>query len=384
MKRNIIFILTIFMVITAFSAINALSPWNREVNPALIAWSARNNIELGGTLNLGIVQDANLSFEEAMDLNLVGNISGLYDLEEANILGRKQILDLYSKLKLGALVVAPELNITNKDFIDYNKFLENSLWVTGGVYFGLKGKDFSFGATVKSHVPVFDVRCDSESEKFIVVSAFKGRIHELPYDYSLLFDDMKIFEDIEDLSDKLMNNGIITMDIGFVAGKNYPAIGFGLKDITISQGSDIYKYDTNFVYGEMDTEYVEFTNFEIGSLTNEEPFKSMPPWKMTFFLTLPIIFDFVPFIEYAPDTEDTVWGVSAGKALFWGLLPVWAEIRNYSYDGGNINFWRFDGGLGVNVFFGELNISVQSEAPDTDKLFDGVNTGLNINFAVGF
>ncbi|WP_129409960.1 hypothetical protein [Marinitoga lauensis] len=318
MKKAFVVLLLISFSILSFSQIEPLSPWNRDLNAALISWSARNFIELSGGLSSGIIQESLDTIEEAVDLNLLGNEGYYYNLDDSNILSRNVNAGMYAKLKLGVFVLAPEISISNIDWHDYSTLdYRNALWVNGGLHIGLKGKDFSFGGTIRSSLPVFDVIRRNNGEDYTLVTAFPDEKYNLPYTYSLLYDGPgDLFDHMDTLMDKLMNNGIITLDVGFVAGKDYPAIGFGVKNIPIADGIGIYKYDA-YAHVEYSKETLEFSSFDLVNASNERIWSKFKPWKMTFFITLPIILDFVPSIEYAPNTEDFTWGVAAGKRLFW-------------------------------------------------------------------
>lgn len=384
-----IFLVSILMILAvmSFSQIEPLSPWNRQLNPALISWSARNFIELSADLNSNLIQES-LDLEGALKLNVLGNQGEYYDLTDSDILARKVDFGMYGKLKLGALVLAPEFSITNRDWHNNSTLdFRNSLWIDGGVHFGIKGDEFSFGGTVRSSLPIYDVVRRNNGSDYYLITAFSSEKYDLPYTYSLLIDGpMEIFNHMDALMDKLINNGILTLDIGFVAGKDFPAIGFGVKDIPLAYGVGIYKYDV-FAEPVFSREYLEFSSFELKSATNEkEVFTEFKPWKMTFFITLPILLDFVPSIEYAPETEDFIWGVAAGKRMLWGILPFWAEIKNYNIntDFDSYSYWTFNGGIGLNIYLAEVHASLSTQAINPENLFNGRNTSVNVNLSVGF
>ncbi|SHF30508.1 hypothetical protein SAMN02745164_02208 [Marinitoga hydrogenitolerans DSM 16785] len=385
--KKILIALVLSLVVLSFAQIDALSPWNKDLNPALVSWSVRGFIDLGIELKTGLVQESLKSLDKAIDLNLFGNEGNYYDLSSSEVLGRNVSFDMFAKLKLGSFVLAPEFTIQNIDKHNFETLdFRNALLARGGLHIGLKGEDFSFGGTIKSYIPVFDVVRRNNGEEYFLITAFPNEINNLPYDYSLLYDGPnKIFNEMDMLMDKLLNNGIITLDVGFVAGKDYPAIGFGVKDIPIAQGIGIYKYDT-FAEVHYSTETLEFNDFVIANYSNDQMVSRFAPWKMTFFITLPILLDFVPSIEYAPETEDFVWGIAAGKRLFWGFLPFWAEIKNYNIntDYDVLNYWTFNGGIGVNVYLGEIHASLSTEALEPENLFNARNTAINVNMAIGF
>lgn len=388
MKKLLIVILLVTFAVSSFSQIDPLSPWNRELNPALVSWSVRDFIELGSGLKLGLIQESLDTLEEAIDLNLLGNEGEYYDLNGSDVLARSADFGIYGKLKLGVFVFAPEFYIANTDWHNFSTLdFRNSLWVNGGLHIGLKGDEFSFGGTIKSSLPVYDVTKRNNGSDYSLITAFPDNIYDLPYTYSLLYDDpVEVFNDMDILMDKLMNNGIITLDIGFVAGKDYPAIGFGVKDIPIVDGTGIYEYDVE-ANVEYSREYLEFTEFDINNFSGEKAWSKFKPWKMTFFITLPILLDFVPSVEYAPETEDFTWGVATGKTVLWGIVPFWAEIKNYNINreyGESYNYWTFNGGVGVNIYLAEIHMSLSTQAPTTDELFNARNTAININMALGF
>ena len=388
MKKFFLLISLIFVTVLSFPQIEVLSPWNRELNPALVSWSVRDFIELGSGLKLGLIQESLDTLEEAIDLNLLGNEGEYYDLSGSDVLARSADFGIYGKLKLGVFVFAPEFYIANTDWHNFSTLdFRNSLWVNGGLHIGLKGDEFSFGGTIKSSLPVYDVTKRNNGSDYSLITAFPDNIYDLPYTYSLLYDDpVEVFNDMDILMDKLINNGIITLDIGFVAGKDYPAIGFGVKDIPIDEGIDIYKYDV-FAHVTYSREYLEFTSFNLESISGKKIWSKFKPWKMTFFITLPIILDFVPSVEYAPDTEDFAWGVAAGKTVLWGIVPFWAEIKNYNINpeyGESFSYWTFNGGIGANIYLAEFHMSLSTQANDPENLFNAKNTTINANLSLGF
>ncbi|KLO22189.1 hypothetical protein X275_06480 [Marinitoga sp. 1197] len=386
MKKILLVLLLVFSVLS-FSQIEPLSPWNKDLNSALVSWSARNFIEINGGIKSGLIQESLDSLEEVIDLNIFGNEENYYDLSDSNILSRNVEFNMFAKLKLGSFVLSPEFTIQNIDKHNLKTLdFRNALLARGGLHVGLKGKDFSFGGTIKSYIPIYDVVRAGDGDRYYIITAFPDDINNLPYNYSLLHDGPdKIFDKMDMLMDKLLNNGIITLDVGFVAGKDYPAIGFGIKDIPIAEGIGIYKSHT-FAEVDYSTETLEFENFNIAHISDEKSFTDFKPWKMTFFITLPILLDFVPSIEYAPETNDFVWGVAAGQRLFWGFLPFWAEIKNYSIntDYDTFEYWTFNGGFGMNVYLAEVHASLSTQAQALEELFNARNTSVNINMSVGF
>lgn len=386
MKRVFVLLLVTTLVVLAFPQIEVLSQWNKDLNPALVSWSARNFVELNGGLSSRLIQESLTDFTEIADLNLLGNEGNYYDLSSSNVLGRNVSFESFGKIKLGTFVLAPEFKITNIDMHNKNTLnFINSLWIDSGLHIGLRGKDFSFGGTIKSHLPIYDVR--RSNNDYTLITAFPDETSNLPYTYSLFYDGpTQIFNELDTLMDKMMNNGIITLDVGFVAGNNYPAIGFGVKDIPIASGVGIYKYNT-FAHVNFSSEALEFSEFDIVNKSDEVIWSKFKPWKMTFFITLPILLDFVPSIEYAPDTEDFIWGVAAGKRILWGALPFWAEIKNYNINadtGDSYNYWTFNSGIGLNIYLAEVHVSLTTQAPTTDELFDGRNTTIRANMSIGF
>ncbi|GAB6190115.1 hypothetical protein JCM30566_18580 [Marinitoga arctica] len=385
--KKLFVVLLMSLSILVFSQIDPLSPWNKDLNPALVSWSARNFIELSGKINSGIIQESLDELSEVIDLNLFGNEGYYYNLDDSNVLSRSVNFDMYGKLKLGTFVLAPEITFSNLDWHRFSNLdYRNSLWVNGGLYIGLKGKDFSFGGTIKSTLPIYDVVRRNNGDDYFLITAFPDEKYDLPYTYSLLSEGPeKLFDHMDTLMEKLMNNGIITLDVGFVAGKDYPSIGFGVKGIPIADGIGIYKYDV-FANVEYSKETLEFTSFNLVSASNERLWSKFKPWKMTFFITLPILLDFVPSIEYAPETEDFTWGIAAGKRLLWGFLPFWAEIKNYNInnDYDTFNYWTFNGGVGLNLYLAEVHASLSTEAIDIEELFNARNTSINVNMSVGF
>ena len=108
-------------------------------------------------------------------------------------------------------------------------------------------------------------------------------------------------------------------------------------------------------------------------------------YKMTFFVTIPLLIDIIPSIEYEPNTDDFMWSISGGKNLFLNIVPIWFNIKNYiSNDNKSYNYWELEYGIGLNLYLTELHLSMSSNANQFERLFNLNRTIFNANVSIGF
>ncbi|WP_129409135.1 hypothetical protein [Marinitoga lauensis] len=345
MKKTISILFILIVGIFVFSNPTVNKPWNYSFNPALLDFGTRNFIDIGGNVDLDLIQPF-FNFGDLFKEDVIIDFNEIYnnlDGKNLNIL-----LDAngsaYGKIYLWFLTYAKTINISSKTKIsipnDLIKFISEGNVVDGELinlagndgifnsdiifesnnYISLQTKNSIFGISLSNFYPIALLRSNISFESINDIENAKTNIK-----YSIsgnIYSSMQSFEAIntklnpnytfdnggkglyEDFMNALDNFSGLKINVGYINKKG--KWGVSLNDIVIKPAEVKYQY-TFDATGAIEIENMEvLTDIATPIIKLYDDFSNriFPeisgdlPMNVSFFYTLPIIFNPTPHIQY--------------------------------------------------------------------------------------